>query len=230
MQKKANTIVQTEQGAPYNPYCQIFASEDNRSFDVYLSEEIATPDLYTELLNLLFTADESVEIHLKINSPGGNMDTGLQIQDAIENSLATVIGYLSGSADSAASAIFCSCDSHVVGHLGLMLVHSCSMGFFAPIHDFVQRGELIYTQNKKWLERTYAGFVSEEEIEDILVNKRQLMLDSDDIVLRLENMYRLREEEAREELEEADTIKIDLVELAKNVKEILRLQKLNIVE
>ena len=206
---------QTEQDR--NPYCQVFVINGGEEFDVYLNGQVGSIDLYTELLHLLFTAEEDVKIHLKINSPGGDLDTGLQIQDAIRACKAEVIGYLSASADSAASGIFCSCDSHCVGDFALMLVHSCSLGFMAPIHDFVSYGDIIYKQNKAWLEQTYSGFVSKEEIDDIIVNKRQLLLDADQIRERITNMYEIRDEDIPEE---EKRVAINIVEMANNLDNI----------
>lgn len=210
--KKFATKKATTEDEVYNPHCKIYSNEtiDGNHYDVYLCNEIVTVDAYSDLLNLLFAASSQDIVHLKINSPGGDLDTCLQIQDAIGKTEAKVIGYLSGSADSAASAIFCTCHEHYVGDHAMMLVHTVSHGFFAEAHDMLLRSEIIYDQNINWLRSTYLGFVSEEEIEQIVVNKLQLMLTADEIKERIANMVEAR---SADQEEETDKVNINLVEL-----------------
>lgn len=188
-----------------NPHCRVYVKDCGhyKEYDIYLTDVIAGVDSYTDMLNSLFSCEEDDIVHLKINSPGGNMDTGLQIQDAIRRCAGRIIGYLSGSADSAASAIFLSCDAYIVSDFASMLVHNASAGAVGPIQDVIDRATFLQKHTSLWVRETYKNFLTEDEMQDLILNKREMYLLADQIRERLQQKVEKDAEEAGIALDEA---------------------------
>lgn len=62
-------------------------------------------------------------IHLRINSPGGDVFAAQAISQALREHPATVIGHIDGVAASAATEIACACDSTVIAPGGMYMIH-----------------------------------------------------------------------------------------------------------
>lgn len=62
-------------------------------------------------------------IHLRINSPGGDVFAAQAISQALREHPATVIGHIDGVAASAATEIACACDSTVIAAGGMYMIH-----------------------------------------------------------------------------------------------------------
>ncbi|QXH49962.1 hypothetical protein KSS94_18685 [Pseudomonas fakonensis] len=84
-----------------------------------------------------------------------------------------------------------------------MMVHACS---YSPGYgkESDVRASVAYTQriNREWVKRTYAGFLTDDEFEQILDNGKDLYFYADDLRERLPRYAEYREEREREEFEE----------------------------
>lgn len=177
-----------------NKHCKLYGKSNpdgTKDYDVYISGMIDQVHNYTDLLNILFSAETGDKVFLKINSVGGYLDTGLEIQDAIKSSHATVIGILSANASSAASGILLACDGYIIKDGAYMLVHGPTTGSIGPVRDIEDETGFLRKQAVYWISTTYKNFLTEEEMEDVLENKRQMYLTAEDIRQRLERKEEL---------------------------------------
>jgi ATP-dependent protease ClpP protease subunit len=158
----------------------------------YLTEEIGEPSYYTEMINVLRTAEEHDKIMLCINNPGGSINTTLQIISAINESNATVITSLEGQACSAATMIFLSGHQHVVNKNSSFMIHTFSEWGGGKGNEQKVRMEFVHTYFDKLFRDIYSGFLTDEEIKSVL-NGNDIWMDADEVLLRLEGFYKRKE-------------------------------------
>jgi len=159
--------------------------------NIYLSDEVGYGDEFIEELQVLKEAQAGDEVHIFINSPGGNVATALQLVNNIDVCEATVVGHIEGICHSAASYIFLACHDWVVNSNCLMLIHNYSGGAYGKGHDLVTGVQ----ETNKWIANimrdTYLPFLTEEELH--YVESKDLYLNSIEISERLANVKEQRE-------------------------------------
>lgn len=167
-------------------------------FTVPVDEPFGEPSYYRDVANLMDEASENDAVVFKINSPGGLL-SGLHVfLDGINSTQATTVAHIVGECHSAASILALHCDQVVVGPYASMMCHNVSYGTGGKGSDVLGHVSHITKVSEALIRETYANFLSEHEIKEILAG-REIWLDADDIVIRLAQ----REEalKAQEELE-----------------------------
>lgn len=161
---------------------------------IWLTSEIESADKYVDLFDCLMQASDSDVVGIHINSPGGDLDTALQIIDAIESTAATTVAFIEGQACSAASMIAMACDNVEISEYAYMMIHTFIQGIGGKFSD-IQSSTGFYT---KWWKNTFAkiykGFCTPAEIDEILKGE-DLWLDAEECIERFNNRQKLREEE-----------------------------------
>lgn len=165
---------------------------ESKLIQYYLDSALEDHADFRELCNLLRTADEQDTIVLHINSVGGDVSIALQIMNAIEECIGTVVGHIESDAHSCASFIFLSCDMWSVSEHSSMLLHTASGGAFGKISEMFASAE----HTNKWINnlctKVYSGFLSPEELDNMLKGQ-DIYLTAPEIEERLENLVAYRE-------------------------------------
>lgn len=159
----------------------------------YLVDALETMDDGVELCNILRTAASTDVVILRINCVGGRFDVGTMIINAIEDSEATVIGYIEQSCASMATLIFLACDDWQVSKYGEMMIHTSSYGTGGKDHEVYAYSKFTHEQNDKRIKDAYAGFLTQQEIQHVL-NGGDIYLTEEDINVRLNDMLDHRED------------------------------------
>lgn len=185
-------------------------------YTVYLDKEIGEPHLYRNLVEFLGKATESDEFVLKLNGPGGRLDTCVQLVHAIQHTKATVTGELVGEVCSAHANIFVACDDHKVYPYAAMMVHTLSGGAWGKGEDIVRMGQASNAVAKVMYEDIYDGFLTPSELVTVLNNNQDLwFVGADEINRRLEDLHTLRSIESEElEAEKLKAAEDELIETA----------------
>ena len=79
-----------------------FSSITHNKYEFNLDEDIKEPSYYRNLIEVLNNATEQDLVVLNINSGGGQLDSAISIIDALRNTRANTLAWISGSAYSAA--------------------------------------------------------------------------------------------------------------------------------
>tara|TARA_R110002096_G_C14661308_1_gene727997 strand:+ start:2648 stop:3796 length:1149 start_codon:yes stop_codon:yes gene_type:complete len=82
-------------------------------------------------------------IHIKINSPGGNVHDGLPIYNTIKNSKKTIYTYVDGIAYSMAALIALAGDKVYGNKNSLFMVHNASTYFFGNAQDIREEADVL---------------------------------------------------------------------------------------
>lgn len=187
----------------------IFKSKTNKDFycdkplarlhEFYLSGYIDKPNEYIEWFDIIRNSSEQDIVKIYINSYGGDLFTAIQLMRAISDCKGTVITSVEGACMSAATMIFLMSDRCEVSPHSMFMFHNYSGGVFGKGGEMFEQ----LSHERKWSEKlmceVYEDFLTEEEISAMLDNK-DIWMDGDEVVLRLESRSK-RYEEANTNIE-----------------------------
>lgn len=171
--------------------------------------DIEEPEYYAEFSDTLISASENDTVSIYFNTDGGSSQTMVQLINLLRNCKAQIDGYLVGSASSAGSFLLLHCDNIFIGDYTEMLIHTVSFGTRGDFPSVNAHVNHIGKQAERLLRETYKYFLTDEELNDVLVNNRQIWLDDEEINRRLE----IRQQGYMSEQKEAQTKAFNLEDL-----------------
>lgn len=177
-----------------NTLLNIFSKEViSNHYLITLNDEIGVASEYSELIALLKFANENDIVEIEINNNGGQIDTALQIKNAIHECKAQVITCLNVAAHSAAGVVFLSGDSYKIGKYGSLLIHEGSTGYVGKPSDLRRHSEFQNAQLERVVRDVYEEILTQSEIEAVL-NGLELILDDTELMKRLNNRPKQKDE------------------------------------
>ena len=198
-------------------YPTIFAQALGNRFVINITSDFDSSDTYDEIVALLSNATEADEIVWNISSYGGFV-----------NSLQMILGWkamcpahqthvLHSNADSCASVFFLSdADQYIVGDGATMFLHEIQAGVSGTTSNMIRHMDHLKETNETFIKRSYSGFVSEEEMDQILMGV-EVFLTAEQIRDRLTSRQEKRmvesQEQATEFLKEIEDTQFDYSEL-----------------
>lgn len=158
-----------------------------RITDFYFTNHIKDPHFYIDMVHKIKVAQPQDIIYIHFNTPGGRLDTGIQIINAIRDSQARIVGVLDSKAFSLGTLIFLACDEYVVHDNCQFMIHNFSSGTIGKGNE--QEWELLATLSwfKKLCRKYYYPFLSQDEIERMLKGQ-DFWFESDEVKKRLKAM------------------------------------------
>jgi ATP-dependent protease ClpP protease subunit len=183
------------------PYAYYESSMQSRVHHFYISEAVSAPIEYVDMIHTIKTAGPGDVIYLYLNMPGGRIDTGVQIINAMRASQGKVITSLEGESHSLGTLLFLSGDEFIVHDDCLMMFHNFSSGTFGKGNEQAAQIEATIKWFTKLAKGVYIPFLSEEEF-DRIARGEDLWLDSEEIQERLKSMVEqfVAEREAEEDM------------------------------
>jgi len=160
----------------------------------YLSKSIEEPEGYVEMIHRIKMAGPEEMVYIHLNTPGGHLDTGVQIVNAIQSSQAHIVCSVEAESHSLGTLIFLAADEFIVHDNCMMMFHNFSGGVYGKGHE--QKAQLDATI--QWFtdlaRKLYIPFLSEKEFDDVVAGK-DLWIQSEDIRVRLKKMVAALEKE-----------------------------------
>lgn len=200
MKRKMNEDFNLEMFQPNEQLSYSVSSITNNKYEFNIDEEIKEPSYYRNLIEVLNNATEQDLVVLNINSGGGMLDSAISIIDALRNTRASTLAWISGSAYSAAGLIALSCQNVEVGEFATLMCHNSQYGLGGYTTDIKDRAVFEHKMTSKIMQSVYRHFLTSDEIESVLMNKT-IWMDADEIVERLAVMQEKFKEEFEEEME-----------------------------
>mgnify|MGYP003503521569 CR=1 FL=1 len=211
-------------------YPTIFAQALGNRFVINITSDFDSSDTYDEVVALLSNSTEADEIVWNISSYGGFV-----------NSLSMILGWkamcpahqthvLHSNADSCASVFFLSdADQYIVGDGATMFLHEIQAGVSGTTSNMIRHMEHLKETNETFIKRSYSGFVSEEEMDQILMGV-EVFLTSEQIRERLtarqEKRSKETQEQALQHIKELEEAEFDYSELSiEELEEELQMHK-----
>nr|WP_279153023.1 ATP-dependent Clp protease proteolytic subunit [Pseudomonas mosselii] len=158
---------------------------------------------YGELVNILAHAREEDQLYIQLSSPGGSLETCDYLCRRMEECEAHITVEIGMTCASAASAIALQADDWVIYDSSTMMVHACSYSpGYGKESDIRSRVEYTERLNREWLERTYQGFLWEDEMIEALDYGKDLYLFADDLRERMPLLKEYRKTSKARKIEE----------------------------
>lgn len=153
-------------------------------YHFYIIDEIGETHKYLDLINTLKTAEEHDTIFIYLNTPGGILNTAIQIISAMNQCNGTVVTCLEGEVCSAGTLIFLSGDRHIINPNCTFMIHNYSQRLGGKGNEISSQIRYNETYFKKLATQIYGGFLTEDEIE-LLIEGKDYWMDSDEVARRL---------------------------------------------
>jgi ATP-dependent protease ClpP protease subunit len=167
--------------------------------EFYLSGVIESADEYIEWFDIIRNSGQNDIIKIYINSYGGDLFTAIQFLRVLKETDAAVIVSVEGACMSAATIIFMCADQIEVSEHSMFMFHNYSGGTVGKGGEMIDQLLHERSWSQKMLSDVYEGFLTEDEIGSMLDNK-DLWMDGDEVVERLEAKIKAREEAEAEEV------------------------------
>lgn len=154
------------------------------NYDFYLYSDIGDAENYTEMIHTIRNAEPYDNVIIHLNTGGGNLDTGIAIISAINESQATVTTVLDSSAYSMGAIIFLAGHQHIVHNCSMIMFHTFSGGFVGKSNDIDRQVQAHKRQYSMLIKQVCSKFLSVDEI-NRLDNGEELWFASDIVEKRL---------------------------------------------
>lgn len=189
-----NTELNPELTSVWDTHCPIVKSTDGRHVEVFLTDHIATPDMYNELVFELQQAKLGDEWTFYINNGGGAVDSAFYIINAIKHSKAHTTAKLSGTIASAATIIALHCDDLEVSPFISFLAHNYyhgAQGTGNQVKDYV---DFTDRELKRAFRIIYKNFLTDEEIKLVTERDKEVWLNELEVAERWAKYKAARDE------------------------------------
>jgi ATP-dependent protease ClpP protease subunit len=182
-----NITVIPEQRSPYTYYESVMAIKIHH---FYLSQGIEEPDKYIEMIHRIKTANPGEVIYLYLNTPGGHLDTAIQLINAMRVSQAKIVTVVEAESHSAGTLIFLCGDEFIVHDNCSMMFHNFSGGTFGKGNEMKLQIDATTRWFNKLAKDIYYPFLTHQEIDDMLTGK-DIWMESEEIRKRLKKMVKI---------------------------------------
>jgi ATP-dependent protease ClpP protease subunit len=173
-----------------------------RIFDLYLTGEITESEKYIEWYQLLQHATPFDTIYIHINSPGGYVDTTVQLMSAMRRCQGLIVASVEGFCMSGATMIFLTAHQHEIDDHSAFMFHTYSGANFGKGPDIFA----AVTHDAQWIRNmmndVYDSFMTPEEIESMLDGKDYWM-NKGEVITRLDRFIKRREEKEKAQKEKS---------------------------
>lgn len=170
--------------------------------------------MYSDMLNVLRSANENDTVVVYINSEGGTLRMALQIANAMLSTPAKVITSLDGDAISAATFIFLAGEEYIINPNCSFMIHNYSGFVHGKGHELVSQINHTGATVSKMMRFFYEKLLTEEELNDVC-NGKDLWMDSDELMKRLST---IKEEDIVEEKEDLLDAEVATNQTPKKIK------------
>lgn len=178
---------------------RVFENFMNKAHHIYISDVIKEPIHYVDLVHRIRAAGPDEVIYLYLNTPGGQLATGIQLIGAINASNARIITVLDGEVCSLGSLLFLCGDDFIVNDHCLLMIHNFSGGTAGKGHEQVAQIEAQVKWFTKMAKDIYIPFLSEEELKEVIDGK-DVWLDSEQVRVRLTKMIKQLKREHKKQM------------------------------
>lgn len=196
MKFKASATPRDIDSELYLPFYRKSVTYSQLNIDI--DEPFRDPSYYRMVTQAIGELEEGDQVKIRFNSPGGNAWGLVSLINAIKTTDAEVIGVIEGECHSAASILALHCQQIIVMPYSTMMVHASSYGTVGKDSDIVSHVTHATEWNRKLIESTYEGFLSTQEIKDVL-NGREFWFNAEEMQKRFEARARHLEKLAKME-------------------------------
>lgn len=150
----------------------------------YLYDEIGPIGEYVDMIHSIIGAEEGDEIHIRLASPGGNLDTMVALLHAMGQCKGTIITHADSEIASAATWLFLAGDVPMIYPYSTFMFHNASGGFYGKVQETMSRVHSMERLVGVLMEDYLSPFFTETEIAD-MKNGKDFYFDAQEMVDRI---------------------------------------------
>jgi ATP-dependent protease ClpP protease subunit len=191
-------------------------------YTIRIDRTITESQEWHEELETIRMACEPDVIRVIIDTNGGYDTTMGAFLSALSETPAHTIAIAQGNVYSAGGPLLLACDEVVLGRYSSLMIHTGSCGASGTAINLKKHAEFASEMDRKIITECYEGFISDEEIEDVIKGE-EIWLNAGDVAERLRKrteyfIAKNNEPLSEEELTlEFDTVGEQLEEFAQSV-------------
>lgn len=155
-----------------------------------IDTDFDAPETYRGIVRAIEQAREVDTVILKINSHGGRTDSAQAVYAALLECRAKTVARII-TAYSSGSIVAMSCDEIQTTPHCTMMIHNASTFSWGKIGDMKAHSTFMEDHFRKWFGELYSGFLTPEEITDVLKGQ-DFWMREEDIKSRLQNWMPIR--------------------------------------
>lgn len=172
------------------PFTYIESTLSIKIHHIYLSEGIDDPEKYVEMIHRIKNANQGEVIYIYLNTPGGRLDTAIQIINAMRVSQAKIVTVVEAEAHSAGTMIFLCGDEFIVHDNCSMMFHNFSGGSRGKGNEMKLQIDATVRWFNKLAKDIYYPFLTHDEI-DNMIDGKDIWMESEEIRKRLKKMVKI---------------------------------------
>lgn len=146
---------------------------------------ITAPYYYTSFIAALDDLKPTDVVNVHLNTCGGSLQASLMIYEALMNTLAKVVMHLEGEVCRGGSMILMAGDDFNISRYSYVMIHTWSCCFGGKASDIKRRSEFEEEWWNETFSEIYKDFLTEDEINECLVNGREYWFKSNEVQERL---------------------------------------------
>lgn len=154
---------------------------------IYLYGEITEPEDYIDVIESIIGCSENDLVRIHLNTPGGNLMAALAIINAMSECQAHIITSIEGECNSAGTLIFLAGDEFDIDPNCRFMIHTYFTGTYGKGNEIASNIKFSSDWWAKIVRRFYLGFLSEQEIEEV-INGKDMWMDAEEVSLRCSYM------------------------------------------
>lgn len=163
----------------------------NKHLVFYINDQIYEPKYYTDMIYRISTASPQDIVYINLNTPGGDLFTGIEIINAMHNSQAKIVTSISAEASSVGAILFLAGDEYRVNPNTLLMFHNYSGGGNnGKGHEQLSQINALRGLYAQLMKNICYPFLSIDEIDSVM-NDKDIWLNSEQITSRLEKMVKI---------------------------------------
>jgi len=155
-------------------------------FNIFIQEVLESPEDFIEVITALNMASPDDDVIVHLNCDGGSLDA----VDTLLFEMSKCQGHIhikaSGTIASAATLILLAGNSYEMSPYTNILFHSSSFGYAGKAQDVVEYSAFAKKQTEALMRDYYKNILSDGELNDIFVNKRERWMDAGEFCARFE--------------------------------------------
>jgi ATP-dependent protease ClpP protease subunit len=168
---------------PYYPLISITDRAKGKDYVFNIDSQVASPDYFVYVIHIMLTATKNDTITFLINTPGGHVDSGFGVINAMKRCLAPITTNIVGHAYSCGAYIWAYGDIRLMGRFARGMFHTSSHGQQGRTRDIKERAVAIEVRLMTLLDEIVdKGVLTAEQRDKCLENKKDVYFTSKDLL------------------------------------------------
>jgi len=210
-------------GKDITPFA-VISTPSTYKHQLFIHNNLEQQEEMIAIVDTLYSASERDEVVIHLNSGGGNIDSLDTLLMAMASCPAHIHVIGTGNIASAATFILLAADSFEISPFATLLFHTVTFGVYGQSQDNLELTQFLHDESERLMRTYYKHLFTPEEIDDMIVNKRQKYLTSEQFTSRWEVANKKIEEEEKQSQTKAFNLE-DLYEEVLTREQLLKLTK-----